>query len=520
MTKKTWLVTIGSSDIQLTTKILNLSTILNRVDKESRVNKESRVDCKEFKLQQNPQNSKRWLLPARVMGMIDLSLDKLDFPLWSSFLERTDIQPFDRVIVILTNQQNIFKADKRKKVNCPFWQDTITCKDLFKQYLAQHDLTKKAKIEFLTLEPEEGAKGIDDWSSMLDLVRDKLSAITLEQDEIIYVSHQASTPAISSAVQFVSLARFGDAVRFLVSNEYSADSTILLSSSYLEGLKRQQAKALIQEGHPGAALTIVKDLIDDQSLLDELNTYVDLFNLNGKTRSSDDFKPENAAKRIREALDLVEFFFTQENYIQGITLLAATHEAFLKSAIILRLSQLPVNLKAMEIIQWTKKGLGFTSNYQNNNSATLLPSLKFPKYKINSNFQYKWIGQNPNMLAWLKQLTNQKKFWPLLDDWIGFFDSNRDSDHDYRNQIMHNLRGVTAKEAVAYLAGRPKDMRDEDAQCNVVEAYRAMVKEPFLQALNTVGLWTNADEQKYKPLPERLKALAEQLDTKNPASAG
>ncbi|MBD2359577.1 hypothetical protein H6G41_34430, partial [Tolypothrix sp. FACHB-123] len=92
-------------------------------------------------------------------------------------------------------------------------------------------------------------EGLDNWEQALKLVQQELSISTLDIKPIdnIYVSHQAGTPAISSAIQFVSLAKFGKKVKFLVSNEYEPENTRLITSSnYLRGIQLQEAKVLLE----------------------------------------------------------------------------------------------------------------------------------------------------------------------------------------------------------------------------------------------------------------------------------
>jgi len=84
------------------------------------------------------------------------------------------------------------------------------------------------------------------------------------------------------------------------------------------------------------------------------------------------FEPPDAGRRVRDALDLIEIFFEQENYLQGITLLAAAQETFMKAAVIKALDQkFPVigcvgsknyNFSPLEILQWTNQGLLFLND--------------------------------------------------------------------------------------------------------------------------------------------------------------
>ncbi len=117
-------------------------------------------------------------------------------------------------------------------------------------------------------------------------------------------------------MQFVSLGRFGfgEKVKFLVGNEYSQTTEIIESSAYLRGIKVQQAKKSIISGFPGSALELVGENVDE-NIRKKLHAQVDEFNIKAKVTEGDEFQPENAIKRVRKALDLIEIF--------GITLLAA-----------------------------------------------------------------------------------------------------------------------------------------------------------------------------------------------------
>jgi hypothetical protein len=234
-----WIITTGSSDVQLKTKA-NWSTLFPKVRAEF------------FNKTFPPsENGRLWTVPARVIGTVysqsDASgyFDDLVFPLLNNFVDKIQSEEISRIILILTNQVNVFSDQKKGSVLSPFWDDTCTLRLLLRTYLKAK--YPKAKVTSLTLKPERSNDGLDDWDSVFRLVQSKFSKFCVPEDGTIYVSHQAGTPAISSAVQFASLARFGQRVKFLVSSAQDAKLTrVLESSAFLKGLKLQEAKALLK----------------------------------------------------------------------------------------------------------------------------------------------------------------------------------------------------------------------------------------------------------------------------------
>ncbi|MGB5963580.1 MAG: hypothetical protein WBG73_23285 [Coleofasciculaceae cyanobacterium] len=206
----------------------------------------------------NTDDDEPFVVSARAMGMVygsqltDEYYQDLLFPLLDTFkaklLEKDETKP-DKIILIMTNQETVFDDDDRRLEKSPYWQDTYTLKPIFEQYFQKNfpKVTEAKLINYLELKPEFKNEGLDNWDKTLVLVQQEFSALKFDKDATIYVSHQAGTPAISSAVQFMSLARFGERVKFLVSNEY--DKTPLDpidSSEYLRGIKFQEATALLK----------------------------------------------------------------------------------------------------------------------------------------------------------------------------------------------------------------------------------------------------------------------------------
>lgn len=261
-----WILTIGSSDVQLKPK--------NNWTNLFRAGRGQLKPDRGFSPHPIP-DSDRLRVPARVMGVIysqpQASLDDLDFPLIDNFINKLKAQKIaiDQVILVLSDQ-SVFPETKRSQKH-PYWQDTCTLQPILKKYLAEQwkDVSPDLEIQLLLLEAASEAEGLDNWDAVLTLVQQGFvsPALDLPDDATIYVSHQAGTPAISSAVQFCSLAKFGDRVKFLVSNEYNPTfpEKPLEGSSYLRGIRIQEAKALLGESSYNYAgvEALISDYIED-----------------------------------------------------------------------------------------------------------------------------------------------------------------------------------------------------------------------------------------------------------------
>ena len=217
----------------------------------------------------------------------------------------------------------------------------------------------------------------------------------------------------------------------------------------------ERAKRLIEKGNPGAALEILENSISDidSSAIDSLKIMVSRFNIKAEETASSttnpntqsEFEPEAAANRIVDALDLIEIFFENENYIQGITLLTAAQETFLKAAIIYLVNQIEetvkitdmVKLRASELIAWDNRGLFLKSKQDimttitRNNVLCQISSFdSFPDAHKNlslmlsfipprANYDEPWsnepdrCGDYPNWPKYLNMQNNASKKWTL-----------------------------------------------------------------------------------------------------------
>jgi hypothetical protein len=509
----TWIITTGNSDIQLNTD--NNWMRGERLFEKAK-NNEPLCNCqgggKDFANLKRENDTKYFPVAARVLGLVyqdhEHYYSDLVFPLLDVLIEKFQDQEFpDRVYIILTDQEELFKTSDIKNSSCPFWQDTCTLKPLFEWYFQ----TKlKLKPDFITLQPSVNNRGLDHWDQVLTLVTEELTKI--QQDDVFYISHQASTPAISSAVQFVSIGYFSN-VNFLIVNRYYEENKIITrheiipSSSYWKQLQIQKAKKLITDGFPGSALALLKEVeYNNSEKIKELESYIDLFNM--KTiDTGDEFDPTQAIKRVRKTLDLIEYFLKQENYLQAIILLSAAQETFLKASISLYLQKhIPGGFK-----EWNEKGLSL--NLKETKIQEVIKQLQLSNQR-----NYKF--QSPHELfPLLKEFTKigDDNDWQLL-----IWSSTRDRDHEFdrRNQLMHNLRGVKKEEVILYLTD-PEELRkyleDKVSYCNsqrinlnqnVDEVYKTKIKRKFISALETLCEWTEND---YTPLKHRLENLAKSL---------
>ncbi|MEH1884063.1 hypothetical protein [Nostoc sp.] len=511
-----WIVTTGNSDV-----ILKNDKSWGSLYDEIRYD----LECTEFAspLPVDPKDkSAGYTIPARVLGLVyekqpDYYKSDLNFPLldtYYQYFEDNNIKP-ERIIILLTDQTKIFKQDQIIYEKCPYWQDTCTLKPLLEWYLKDKF---KSQPEFLEIIPINANKGIDNWNETLSLVEEAFCKLDYNSLKPVYVSHQAGTPAISSAVQFVSLGRF-QKVKFLVSNEYfdenydkKSKSEAIESSNYWRGMQIQKAQQLITSGFPGAALKILENITGiEKAAITELENIVDFFNLHSPlTDSSQDFAIPQATQRIVDALDLIGFFFNQRNYLQGITLLAAAQETFLKVAILSQVAMINETVivngssqKVSDLLEWIPRGLFLKQSLTHqsiDDKKVILQKLKFPveRFRFNTDKDFDVTNKNFALIAWLNNIDKTFVKWPLL---LWYCDSHRNTEDDLRNQLIHNLRGVEDREVIDYLLGYKNHQAND-----VMSAYVNYVKQPFLNAINYFNLG-----YKREKLNKKLQEIAESL---------
>ncbi|RAM52588.1 MAG: hypothetical protein C6Y22_05340 [Hapalosiphonaceae cyanobacterium JJU2] len=564
-----WIITTGNSDVQLKTDY-NWEEPLY---KDVRYNDEKDIrKCDIFAAIQQDKVTGFYPVPARVLGIVyenhlQENYDDLAFPLLDTFAQYFLRNPYEKpsiIIVLLTDQRKIFlneDGNLNEKVEnefSPFWQDTCTLEPIFKEYFQQKEIFSSIKLEFRTL--RASTKGLDNWNETLEVVKEEFNKIQEEltgypeydPNDTVYISHQAGTPAISSAVQFVSLSNFKN-VKFLSSNiffnndnEQTSEPQLVEISNYWMGIQIQKAKQLTLDGLPGVALSMLQEIgyVDTKNVIPRLKNMVSVFNIRKSLIKKDEneFYVEPAIQRVVDALALIELLFKGKNYIQGITLLAAAHETFLKAAIINEIYSRyetfdsPTNgkLRVKEVIVWNQEGLGFktreadTEIYQKDNhlknligvhksnikeeKIKILEKLSFPvknsdiskKLKQGDFGNFSVVGSNQGMVVWLRELCKQepkKNFqpWTLLT-WIGQYAREREADR--RNQLMHNLRGVTEIDVIRYLLGDGSDSSKRD----VLTIYQQEVKDKFLNAIKNLALPYNE-----RNLYNELEAIAKDI---------
>jgi hypothetical protein len=282
-----WIVTIGSSDVQLDSDRISKNKKRSQDQYSEKIwrywyTDDLKADCHYIRFEPKPlfkDKDEPYRVPPRVLGFVyqdkdaagqDEIFSYLTFPLLDNFVELLKQHPTpDAIAIVLTDQSAIFQDEEQQGVKSAYWQDTCTLQPILERYFKQR--FPSAALEWLLLCPDSAQKSLDNWNSVLEQVKSKFQsltvngdAITLSEDERVYVSHQAGTPALSSAVQFTSLARFDDRAQFLVSSEQKERSPeILPSSAYLRGLRIQEAEALLQSYNYAGVDALIGDYIED-----------------------------------------------------------------------------------------------------------------------------------------------------------------------------------------------------------------------------------------------------------------
>jgi hypothetical protein len=260
-----WILTIGNSDILLNTDS-NWQT-LRRKTGNSNLNVFKPV---------LERNRKSYSVPARSLGLVyggqpesaDLSFARID-TLCQKFGQSP---PPDQLIILLTDQSALFENVRNE--HSPYWQDTCELRSLLTFYFERK--FPGAIQHYWTIQPAPDQPGLDHWEKTLSLVQSLFhhnASMLVADEQQVYLSHQAGTPALSAAIQFVCLTYFGSRVHFLLSNEYQALSYESIESVvYLKGLRKQEAKALLKQYDYAGVKRLFSSYLDpfSNNLLDAL----------------------------------------------------------------------------------------------------------------------------------------------------------------------------------------------------------------------------------------------------------
>ena len=172
-----WIVTAGNSDV-----ILKEDYSWSRLYEQAQ--EADKLDCWHFgslnRIDHRNQDA-GYSTAARVLGIVyenqlDDNFEDLSFPLLDNFTEHLKSQNnhknlgVERIIMILTNQKNVFTSEEIQDPKCPYWQDTCKLKPIFKKYFQEKFSQFKGEIEYLEIEPSSPSEGIDNWDKCLRLV--------------------------------------------------------------------------------------------------------------------------------------------------------------------------------------------------------------------------------------------------------------------------------------------------------------------------------------------------------------
>jgi len=250
-----WIVTTGDSDVKL---------VSDTGWGDLRIKKlEQLHPCEnDFAPKENIHNN-LLTLSARVLGIVygdalETHWQYLTFPLLDGFCRELDKDAQnnpDRIIMLLTDQDAILTD--YHNADSPYWKDTCTLQPIFERYFQEK---YNIKIEPKLLQPKES--GLDDWNGTLTLVQQVFADLAINPEDRIIVSHQAGTPATSSAVQFASLSSFADRVSFLTSNERTKVVSLNPSSSYFDAMQIQQAKKFLNNYDYVSAFSILESKLE------------------------------------------------------------------------------------------------------------------------------------------------------------------------------------------------------------------------------------------------------------------
>ncbi|MEB3231209.1 MAG: hypothetical protein VKJ64_09380 [Leptolyngbyaceae bacterium] len=475
-----WLVTTGSSDVQLTSDE-NWSDWWQETKKSL------------YRLQFEPvrpidDEGEPYRLHARVLGIAHDRLPEqvqpyLSFPLLQNFIQKLKVEKIqiDQIIVLTSDQENIFPESERETKRCPYWQDTCQLYPILEDYLGEY--FPDATVKPLILKPKASNLGLDNWDAVLELVQTEIASLKFETEpQNIYVSHQAGTPAISSAVQFCSLAKFGDRVKFLVSSEQDKTLTdIIKSSTYLRGIKRGQSEKLLKNHD----YTGVNDLIagyldsDTKILLDaaiqwNFSHFVQSSSLIKKGKKS---KQENFLEKLSKHPKFNELVIERTG--EDKWWWEAYEAAYLG---VIRLRQ----GNTVEAVFHSFRSLeGLLKSWAEQKYPGELTHTKHPKWKENDRWDRNLRSYGEDLYTFLetkREINKDKNF----DIWIfGNVVIGR------RNELFHNIKGLDDQQDVfeVWRSSNEKQWKDnpeEKWKTRILNCLNYIVEEDFPDGFATL----------------------------------
>ncbi len=264
-----WIITTGSRDVQLTTNDLWHDWYCD--GSSVKTNCEN-LPFKPTQILEDSDEPYPYRIAPRVLGKVYQAQPEevwqyLEFPLLSQFTTQLQCKKITKIYLLVTDQTEKYN-EEREDIRCPYWQDTCELQSIIESYFQKQKEFLDVDLIPIPLSPEKNKPGLDDWNHVLKIVRTAFSEEIKVEPDTVYVSHQAGTPAISSAVQFMSLARFGERVEFLVSNEYEKEPLEpIKSSEYLRGIKFQEANALLKHHDYAGVKELVGSYLNAESVI-------------------------------------------------------------------------------------------------------------------------------------------------------------------------------------------------------------------------------------------------------------
>ena len=175
-----WIVTIGSSDVQLESNKIIREKGLTEKQRSHKVwyewyDEAIKEECHDIlfvpkKSYNESDDDESYRIEARALWTVyessslkvqDEIWSYLTFPLLDNFLGEFKISHPDAIAILLTDQSEIFKDNKaRRKPKCAYWQDTCKLEPILQRYF--QDKFPGAKCEPVFLSPTSGDKGLED----------------------------------------------------------------------------------------------------------------------------------------------------------------------------------------------------------------------------------------------------------------------------------------------------------------------------------------------------------------------